>query len=176
MRSSEIRTAELPGERLLLVENETCQHLLPMVPGTLAIFGSGFALDWATGSALASKLVGYWGDIDTWGLQFLAQARRAIEQLDALMMDADVLRRFGGPAVVEPVVAGTEPPTSLSPCEQSFYRQLLGERCGRLEQEFLPEAFIRETITIWATGQSEASNFPARTQSGEKGEVGRRLI
>jgi hypothetical protein len=150
VRSSELQEAAIPGERILIVENESCQHQIPKVPGTIAILGAGFDLSWAAGLRLAEKHIAYWGDIDTWGLQFLAKARELIGSLDALMMSASVYQRFADAAVPEPVVAGTNIPAGLSQSERSFYQFLLGEPRGRLEQEFLPEDFTRETILNWA--------------------------
>jgi hypothetical protein len=150
VRGSELRAATLPGKRLLVVENECCQHHLPRIPDTIAVLGAGFDLDWLFGFRTSRKKVAYWGDIDTWGLQFLSKARQAIEHLDALMMTAEVYLRFAGSAVREPVVASSEPPSFLRQAEQSLYRLLVGETHGRLEQEFLPEEFVRETIISWA--------------------------
>jgi hypothetical protein len=152
VRGSELRETVLPGEKLLIVENESCQHQLPSIPNTIAVLGSGFDLTWASCLRPARKRIAYWGDIDTWGLQFLAKARQAVGDLDVLMMTTDVYRRFADSAVPEPVVASTEVPMALSQPERSLYELLLNETRGRLEQEFLPEAFIRETILNWANG------------------------
>ena len=86
VRSSELRETTIPGERLLIIENESCQHQLPTIPQTVAVLGAGFDLSWAEADWLSTKQVAYWGDIDTWGLQLLARARKAIQRLDPLMM------------------------------------------------------------------------------------------
>jgi hypothetical protein len=154
VRSSELREKMLPGKRLLIVENEkNCQHQLPAVPDTVAVLGSGFDLGWTDAQWLKAKTVAYWGDIDTWGLQYLAKARMAIGQLDALMMTWEIYQEFVGAAVTEHVVAGTELPVGLTQVEQSLYTRLLGEPCSRLEQEFLSEALVRETIIGWVDAQ-----------------------
>jgi hypothetical protein len=150
VRSSELRETSLPGERLLIVENESCQHQLPTVSKTIAILGAGFDLSWIEGDWLLTKRVAYWGDIDTWGLQFLARARKAIGQLDALMMTSEIFEQFADLAVPEPVVAGTELPNNLNKLEQSLYLRLMKEARGRLEQEFLSEELSRATILNWA--------------------------
>lgn len=151
VRSSELRERLLPGNRLLIVENESCQHQLPPTPGTVAVLGSGFDLRWAEAAWLAAKHVAYWGDIDTWGLHLLARARKLIRHLDALMMTSDIFGRFSDSAVVEPVIAGSEPPPDLIDSEQILYQRLLNEPRGRLEQEFLPEELSRATILNWAS-------------------------
>ena len=150
VRSSELRDAALPGTRLLFVENESCQHQLPVLSQTIAVLGSGFDLAWLEGDWVSTKQVAYWGDIDTWGLQLLARARKAIRHLHPLMMTSEVFEQFAHLAVAEPVVAGAEPPIDLSQAEQRLYRQLLQEPRGRLEQEFLPEELCRTTIQNWA--------------------------
>ena len=151
VRSSELRQTMLPGERLLIVENESCQHQLPSAAGTIAILGAGFDLNWTDGEWLSTKRIAYWGDIDTWGLQFLAKARQSIGRLDALMMSSAIYDQFAEAAVPEPVVADVCPPAGLTPSEQSLYTRLLDEPRGRLEQEFLSEALIRSTINSWAS-------------------------
>ncbi len=153
VRSSELQDASLPGERILIIENESCQHHLPTVPGTIAVLGAGFDLAWAAGLRKAKKRIAYWGDIDTWGLQFLAKARSVIGSLEALMMSVEVYRQFRDAAVPEPVVAGTSEPTGLTPSERPLYHLLLSERRGRLEQEFLPVHFVQATILAWARGE-----------------------
>ena len=127
VRSSELRETTIPGERLLIIENESCQHQLPAIPRTIAVLGAGFDLSWTEADWLSTKQVAYWGDIDTWGLQLLARARKAIRRLDPLMMTCEIFERFADLAVAEPVVAGTEVPTDLSESEQRLYRQLLNE-------------------------------------------------
>lgn len=154
VRSTELREVTLPGARLLIVENESCQHQIPAISDTIAVLGAGFDLGWTAGSWLHQKRIGYWGDIDTWGLQFLANARRILPHLEALMMTPEVYEQHAEVAVPEPVVAGTEMPNGLNEREQALYQQILQAPRGRLEQEFLPEAFIRATITTWATSET----------------------
>ncbi len=150
VRSCELRETPLPGQRLLIVENEKCQHQLPNLPNTIAVLGAGFDLSWTEGSWLEAKQIGYWGDIDTWGLKFLASARSALPHLSALMMAPETYDLYAAAAVSEPVVADTDLPPGLKPPEQELYRRLLHEPRGRLEQEFLPERYIQETIRTWA--------------------------
>ena len=63
IRSSELAESRIPGDRLLIVENETCQHQLPRLQGTIAVLGTGFDLGWMDEQKLCEKRVGYWGDI-----------------------------------------------------------------------------------------------------------------
>lgn len=149
VRSSELKDSPLPGHRLLIVENESCQHHLINVPETIAVLGAGFDLDWLKGHWLQSKQVGYWGDIDTWGLQFLATARQRVPHVDALMMTSEIYEQNSEGSVPEPVVAGRVVPPGLNAIEQSLYKRILNERRGRLEQEFLPATVVRDAVQRW---------------------------
>ena len=147
--SSDLERLSLPGERLLIVENENCQHQLPAMEQTTAILGAGFDLGWMKNADLQSKTVGYWGDIDTWGLQFLGYARRCVPRLDALLMDEDTFNKNIAAAVEEPVVAGTECPVGLTQNEEQLYARLLNESKGRLEQEFLSVEQVQAEMLNW---------------------------
>jgi hypothetical protein len=150
VRASELKDASLPDCKLLIIENEACQHLLPDVPQTIAILGSGFDLAWTEGEWVAQRHVAYWGDIDTWGLQFLARVRLAIPQLDALLMTEALFEEFASAAVPEPLVASSEVPEGLTQSEATLYRSLLLSPRGRLEQEFLPHHQVQTCIENWA--------------------------
>lgn len=154
VRSSELRDATLPATQVLIVENESCQHLLPRLNDAIALLGTGFDLSWAKGWQHEEARVAYWGDIDTWGLGFLAAARCAIGKLDPLMMTEQVYEQFQLFAVPEPVVAGRRPPEGLTPSEQDLYLRLLREQRGRLEQEFLPKEFVVAAISHWASAKA----------------------
>jgi len=147
--SSDLKSVSLPGTRLLIVENETCQHQLPELPGTIAILGAGFDLGWTESRSWDEKQVGYWGDIDTWGLQFLSHVRRNVKHVKPLLMNAEAYDAHRNAAVTEPVVAGSECPIGLTLDEQRLYRRLLTEPEGRLEQEFLPTQTIHQTLRRW---------------------------
>ena len=113
VRCSELKTQALQAQNILIIENETCAHLLPKLPGTIAVLGSGFDLGWTSADWLAEKRIAYWGDIDTWGLAFLAQARRNQPHLIPLMMDVDTFDAHEDAAVPEPVPASIEPPSDV---------------------------------------------------------------
>jgi hypothetical protein len=149
VRSSELRDAGLPGSRLLVIENESCQHQLPLAKDTIAVLGAGFDLSWTEAQWLVTKRVAYWGDIDSWGLQFLAKARTAIPHVEPILMTEDDFDELKHAAVSEPVVASTIAPDGLTNAESKLYVRLLGESHGRLEQEFLPLNKVRQRITHW---------------------------
>jgi len=148
--STELRGTVLPGSQVLIVENETCQHLLPRLSDTIAILGAGLDARWMAAENFVDKRVAYWGDIDTWGLQCLARARAKIGDLHALLMNVEVFESHLGAAVVEPVVAGSETPTELTTEEKRLYHRLLGQDKGRLEQEFLPNSLIHSALEGWS--------------------------
>lgn len=152
--SSDLEQVCLPGNRVLIVENESCQHQLPPLSETIAILGAGFDLGWTKNSNFDSKSVAYWGDIDTWGLQFLGTARQNIPNLSALLMNSGIFDLHCDMAVPEPVVAGTQCPPGLNDDEVLLYERLINEPRGRLEQEFLPASIVNNALTDWARGKS----------------------
>jgi hypothetical protein len=149
VRSSELRERPLPGSRLIVVENEACQHHLPHVPDTIAVLGAGFDLSWTDAEWLRSKRVAYWGDIDSWGLSFLSMARRSISHIEPLMMTAAVFETYRSSSVREPVPASAATPSELTKEEAEFYHALLNAEHGRLEQEFLPIEYVHQSIDQW---------------------------
>lgn len=151
VRTRELQASPLPGQRLLLVENERCLHQLPRAPGTLAVLGSGLNLSWLKAQWLMNKDIAYWGDLDTWGLYMLARARELQSGLTPLLMDQVTFDQFQEDcAVNEPQPAPAEIPEALSPEEAALYNQLIEAERGRLEQEFLPAETVRQAITEWA--------------------------
>lgn len=152
--SSNLMDVHLPGSRVLIVENESCQHQLPNLPDTIAILGAGFDLEWTRSDKLNSKSVAYWGDIDTWGLQFLCKARTNLPDLKALLMSREVFESNRDCTVVEPVVAAMDCPDGLIESERQLYSQLLEEQKGRLEQEFLSTRFVEQALRRWADSEN----------------------
>ncbi len=140
----------ISANRILVVENRQCWHLLPPLEDTIAILGSGLDLDWLKAEWLDGKRIAYWGDMDTWGLIMLARARKYRPELKVLMMSRGIFEQHAkGNAVVESVVAGDQPPDTLNDAECSFYLWLLSQERGRLEQEFLPPELVREVLAGW---------------------------
>ncbi len=158
----DLHTTELPADNILIVENEQSLHQLPEVRNTIAVLGCGFDLTWTEAPWLRSKRVAYWGDIDTWGLEFLAQARAVIPQITPLLMIQEVFNTHKHATVPEPVPARAEPSATLSKAEQALYHHLLQESRGRLEQEFLPKSQVHQAVLDWAAGQQ---NPKQRSQS-----------
>ena len=150
IKSSDLAKKPMPGRRLLIVENETSQHQLCPLEGTIAVLGSGFDLSWTQADWLTGRQVGYWGDIDTWGLQFLAKARLAAPHLESILMDSETFDSHRDSAVAEPIRADSKVPEGLDPQESTLYHRLLGERLGRLEQEFLSPQVVHRNLMAWS--------------------------
>lgn len=139
----------LPGNYLIIVENERALHLLPKCQETLAVLGSGNNLNWLSAGFLADKQIAYWGDLDTWGLRLLAHARQYRPELTAILMDFNTFSATAiDKAVVEPERAPL-PEEGLKPDEQALFQKLGNSERGRLEQEFLPETIVHKAIGSW---------------------------
>lgn len=150
LTTAELAEADLPCSRVLVVENEQCIHQLPELPDTIAILGAGLDLQWLGSPHLAGKSLGYWGDMDTWGLLMLARARQRQPAIKALLMARSIFDRYESTsAVAEPVKAQDAAPDGLQPCEADFYRYLLRRERGRLEQEYLPKDLVENAIATW---------------------------
>jgi len=151
--TKELIGATLPGSRVLVVENESSLYQLPQVPDTVAILGAGLNLGWLEAPGFDGKQLAYWGDLDTWGLQMLATARRYRPQIRALLMTRDNFEAHSAlSAVVEPSPAAASPPIGLTAAESILYRHLRSLERGRLEQEFLPVDQVRDAVATWSGG------------------------
>jgi len=151
VRARELSTRPLPASQIIFIENEKCLYQLPSLPNTIAILGAGLNLKWLSAAWLQKKRVGYWGDIDTWGLSMLAAARLALPHLDPILMDRETFDRYGPQsAVVEAETAGELTPVGLNAEETALYQFLLTLEKGRLEQEFLPVEWVCDCVNDWS--------------------------
>lgn len=149
VRARELLDTPLPASRILLVENERCRHLLPPLSDTIAVLGSGLDLAWLRAPWLGDRRLGYWGDMDTWGLHMLARARELQPQLQPLLMQQDLFERHAPRLAVREPVAADPQPATLTPPEQAFYQHLRTLDKGRIEQEFLPPDSVAEALLRW---------------------------
>ena len=149
VRASELRAVGLPGSHLLVVENERCLYQLPALTDTVVVLGAGVDLEWMGASWVGGKRVGYWGDLDTWGLMLLGRARGWQPSLAALMMTREVFDEFGGMAVVEGWPGPEGVPEGLTGVEGELYGYLRGVGRGRLEQEFIPRGVVEGVVGGW---------------------------
>jgi hypothetical protein len=153
VRARELMKVALPARRILVVENDRCLHLLPVMPDTIAVLGAGLNLGWMNAAWLEHRIIGYWGDVDTWGLQMLAHARRVQPHTDALLMDMAVFEAHGSLAVEEQKPAPSEPPDGLTEEERALYAYLRGLAKGRLEQEFIPPEAVLRAFAGWTASE-----------------------
>ena len=140
----------LPASHILVVENKQSGYALPELDDTIAVFGGGRNTAWMQGEWLEHKHIGYWGDIDSWGLAILSDARMRQQHLQALMMDEATLLQHQTRMVDE-----TEPhkqcPEYLTEAEQRLFRRLRDSCYGktRLEQERLAPDYVLQCLTQW---------------------------
>ncbi|ARU59583.1 hypothetical protein OLMES_5604 [Oleiphilus messinensis] len=148
--TSELSQKRLPGSHVLVVENEQCIHLLPELAGTIAILGAGLDLQWLGSEVFDDQSIGYWGDMDTWGLLMLARARLYRASVESLLMNQSLFDCYSADnAVHEPALAQQVTPEGLTETESRFYDYLLTQERGRLEQEYLPEAGVKMALKCW---------------------------
>lgn len=144
-------TTALPGTHVLIVENERSLHQIPRLENTMAILGAGRDLGWLRATWLSERRVGYWGDIDTWGLALLAEARRHRPKLTALLMNQQTYDGSRASAVPERrsfvTLVGT--PHGLVEEERALFEFLASTPKGRLEQEFLPTSLVQQQLIHW---------------------------
>jgi hypothetical protein len=143
-------STSLPGQNVLVVENTAAGYALPSLFGTVAVFGGGANVRWTQASWLAERRLGYWGDIDTWGLHYLAEVRRNQPHVEALLMDqATLLKHL--PHVIDEKEPNPILPIGLTPSEVDLYRDLIERRHGGscLEQERISADRIRADLDRW---------------------------
>jgi hypothetical protein len=145
--AAELMDYPLPAENILVVENMQSGLGLPPMENTIAVIGCGRNIAWLYADWLKSKKVMYWGDIDTWGLTILSEARELCNNIQAIMMDGETFNAHLHLLTIEPT-SNRNLPASLTDAEQSLFKQL-SEMCdqpNRLEQERLPQAYVLKNV------------------------------
>lgn len=144
-------TYPLPARNVLVVENLQAGYELPELPNTVAVFGGGANTAWLQAEWLKDRRVGYWGDLDTWGLRFLADARQRQPHVEALMMDQETLLAHVDRGVCEERPAEL-PEQGLTFAEQALFDGLRSNSfgVGRLEQERLSQDYVEQRLANWA--------------------------
>lgn len=151
LTTKELQEAPLPVENILIIENEQCVYQLPEIDDCIAVLGAGLDLHWLQSPTLTNKNIGYWGDMDSWGLLMLSRAKHYCPSIQSLLMNRRLFDQYADSnAVAEPVIAQEAAPEGLSAEETDFYRYLLSLDKGRLEQEFLAEVDVKEALVNWA--------------------------
>ncbi|QNK31981.1 hypothetical protein HF675_20805 [Serratia sp. JUb9] len=151
--TAELATTPLPASRVLVVENEKCLHQLTELADTIAILGAGLDLQWLSAPSFDDKSIAYWGDMDSWGLLMLAKARQYRPTVSPLLMNRELFDHYAEhSAVYEPITAQETPPEGLLHEEAEFYRYLIAQQRGRLEQEFIPVDVVLSALRDWVDG------------------------
>lgn len=145
-----LSASEPRAKRLLVVENDISGLALPDCPDTVAVVGCGGNLAWMGAPWVQNMSVGYWGDLDTWGLKLLASARNYAPHLNPIMMDDRTWEAHPEAVVLEPESAHM-PTNGLADEELKLFATIRGTgACGhRIEQEKLMPDWIAGEIGCW---------------------------
>lgn len=151
---------EIPGARVLIVENHQSFLALSDLPGTVAIFGGGLnaARIVQQMPSLEAKEVLYWGDLDSHGFYILELVRRYVPHARSVLMDLDTVRDHVDLAVEEPQPSRFEPEL-LSYGERlalDYLRERSAGGCLRIEQERIlfdyAQQKLRRAVSSCGTG------------------------
>jgi hypothetical protein len=137
----ELAALLIAPKAVVIVENLETGLALPDLPGTAVIMGLGNAVS-ALGLLpwLVRAKVIYWGDIDTHGFAILDRARRAVPQLQSVLMDERTLLSHRSLWGKEPSQCPNVPLEALTSKEKAVYdglRTNSWKHNVRLEQERL---------------------------------------
>lgn len=133
----QFRCLPFEGCVILVVENEMTFLTLPVLPGTIAIWGSGDAAALlATVPWLNSCQLLYWGDLDSHGFETLSHLRTAFPSVRSVLMDQGTFDTHFNFAV-KAAPSSSQDRLELTRDERAIYDRLAGT--GRLlEQERIP--------------------------------------
>ncbi len=150
LAASDLVRLRTPARRLIVVENVESGFAVPDVDDAICVAGAGAELHWLSSPWAASRRIAYWGDLDSWGLYLLAQARRIAPTITSIMMDAGTL---------DAQSAFSEEPTWcphafddwLNPGEKAALEKLRAMPASqrRLEQEKIDSKMIARAIEAW---------------------------
>ena len=151
--------AQLPLQPEIVFISENLQTGLAFEahPKSVVFFGLGAgvtqlaAIPWVR----TARII-YWGDIDTYGLEILAQLRSVLPQTESVMMNRQTLEAFRGLAVAENRQASGAHVEHLRENEREVFDALkMGDLARlRLEQERIPWPVARETLLAVAQFQA----------------------
>jgi len=145
-----LREHALPANNILVVENMQSGLGLPLLKDTIAVFGGGKNVAWMDAEWLKTRNVAYWGDIDTWGLSILSDARSKLSSIKAIMMDSETLSIHEERMAIEPKPIEGLPEFITEAEEQIFSGLKAGNyRGSRLEQERLSPDYISTKLEAW---------------------------
>jgi hypothetical protein len=146
---------------VFMTENEINFLSFPALPGSLVLFGAGYAFE-VLGRAqwLQRKQIIYWGDIDTHGFAILDQLRTVFPRVESVMMDHETLLAHRPQWVTEgqPVYRVLE---HLRPQEAKLYDDLRHDVYGyhvRLEQERIGFGWVTRALADVGRGDVKGTS------------------
>lgn len=137
-------------EHLLVVENLETFLSLPVLPGTLGVWGRGHAAVGLAPWLRTAKRAWYWGDLDAQGFEILDRLRREAPAVRSLGMDNGVFDRFRSLACKGTSTSLRELET-LDASEWQAYRRVVDGNL-RLEQEKVPMVFVENLLRTVLAG------------------------
>lgn len=140
-------------DTIFIVENLLVYLTFPTVPKGLCIFGSGFAaVQLHCNIHLRQKKLYYFGDIDEHGFEILSEFRAIFPDVTSFCMDNTTYQTFAQFAVPGKSSKRNSADLYLTAEELALFRYLREHtECNRLEQERLPQDFIKERLASLIT-------------------------
>ena len=145
-------------QRVVVVENLTTFLALPDLPGTVALFGQGFAVDAVAALPWVLRAhIAYWGDLDSHGFAILDRLRHHAPHAVSVLMDTATLDAWREYAVPDPSPTRTAP-TRLTTGELDALEALTTGGDLRLEQERIPWDWALPHLRSAWTGSESPSH------------------
>lgn len=137
---------------VLIAENKINFLTIPPRADTLALFGSGYAIDLLRAIPwLADQSIYYWGDLDTHGFAILSRLRETFPKTRSFLMDRETLlmhrELWTEELSATRVLRDLE---GLDPDERALYDDLRYDRLGdrvRLEQERVKYSWVQRALS-----------------------------
>lgn len=161
VRVDELALTPLPVANVCVVENRATFNAFPDTPGSVVVFGGGYAVSTLSGLTwLHDRRLVYWGDIDTHGFRILSRLRALFPHCESMLMDASTLQAHLAGTVGEPSPL-TEYLDHLTVDEARLYEDLREDRYGvavRLEQERISFGSLQSALDAigWGAGAPES--------------------
>ena len=132
-------------DTVFVVENLLVYLTFPAIPKGLCIFGSGFAaVQLQRNKHLQQKKLYYFGDIDEHGFEILSEFRAVFPDVTSFCMDSTTYHTFAQFAVPGKPSKRDSAELHLTAEELTLFHYLREHpECSRLEQERIPQDFIR---------------------------------
>ena len=149
--SNSIQATPLPADNIIVIENVQSGLALPKLKNTIAVFGGGKNVSWLRSNWLKNKNVAYWGDIDSWGLVILDDAKGHLPALRSLMMDQNTLEEHKKRMVREQS-SNKQVTSNLTKTENEMLNELLtvsADEPNRLEQERISQDYVLISLNHW---------------------------